>query len=129
MVAPGFIDVHTHADDIADHPRAENFARMGVTSVVAGNCGSSALDVGAALTNIRQAGVAINFATLIGHNTVRQAVMGTANVTPRSAELARMKSLVWRGMADGAVGFSTASSTCPARMPTALRSGAGPHRR
>ena len=39
MVAPGFIDVHTHADDIADTPRADNFVRMGVTSVVAGNCG------------------------------------------------------------------------------------------
>ena len=49
VVAPGFIDVHTHADDLADHPRAENFVRMGVTSIVAGNCGSSALDVGEAL--------------------------------------------------------------------------------
>ena len=35
-VAPGFIDVHTHADDLADHPRAENFVRMGVTTIVAG---------------------------------------------------------------------------------------------
>ncbi len=39
LVSPGFIDVHTHADDLADHPRAENFVRMGVTSIVAGNCG------------------------------------------------------------------------------------------
>ena len=54
VVAPGFIDVHTHADDIAEHPRAENFVRMGVTSIVAGNCGGSALDVGEALTTIRQ---------------------------------------------------------------------------
>ena len=53
IVAPGFIDVHTHADDIAEHPRAENFVRMGVTTIVAGNCGGSALDVGEALTNIR----------------------------------------------------------------------------
>ena len=59
------------------HPRAENFVRMGVTSIVAGNCGSSALDVGEALTTIRQTGVSVNFATLIGHNTVRRAVMGT----------------------------------------------------
>src|SRR5262245_55882858 len=72
VVAPGFIDVHTHADDLADMPRAENFARMGVTSIVAGNCGSSALDVAEALANIKQAGVSINFATLIGHNTVRR---------------------------------------------------------
>src|SRR6476619_5252252 len=71
MVVPGFIDVHTHADDIADTPRAENFVRMGVTSVVAGNCGGSALDIGEALTKIRQGGIAVNYATLIGHNTVR----------------------------------------------------------
>src|SRR5271167_2168568 len=38
IVAPGFIDVHTHADDIPDMPRAENFARMGVTTIVVGNC-------------------------------------------------------------------------------------------
>ena len=49
IVAPGFIDVHTHADDLADSPRAENFVRMGVTTIVAGNCGRSALDVGEAL--------------------------------------------------------------------------------
>ena len=35
VVAPGFIDVHTHADDIAERPQAENFVRMGVTTVVA----------------------------------------------------------------------------------------------
>jgi N-acyl-D-amino-acid deacylase len=113
MVAPGFIDVHTHADDIADTPRAENFVRMGVTSVVAGNCGGSALDINEALTKIRRTGVAINYATLIGHNTVRRAVMGTANRDPTVAELAKMKSLVWRAMADGAVGFSTGLQYVP----------------
>lgn len=113
MVAPGFIDVHTHADDIGDTPRAENFVRMGVTSVVAGNCGGSALDIGEALTKIRQAGIAINYATLIGHNTVRRAVMGTANRDPTISELTKMKSLVWRAMADGAVGFSTGLQYVP----------------
>jgi N-acyl-D-amino-acid deacylase len=112
-VAPGFIDVHTHADDIAGTPRAENFVRMGVTSIVAGNCGASVLDVGEALTNIRRSGVSINFATLIGHNTVRRAVMGTANRNATIAELAKMKSLVWRAMADGAVGFSTGLQYVP----------------
>ena len=120
VVAPGFIDVHTHADSIADTPRAENFVRMGVTSIVAGNCGGSALDVGEALTAIRQAGISVNYATLVGHNTVRSAVMGSANRDPTIGELAKMKSLVWRAMADGAVGFSTGLQYVPgtyAKMP------------
>ena len=112
-VAPGFIDVHTHADDIAEHPRAENFVRMGVTTIVAGNCGGSALDIGETLTNVRQVGTSVNYATLIGHNTVRRAVMGTENRDATLAELARMKSLVWRAMADGAVGFSTGLQYVP----------------
>ncbi len=113
IVAPGFIDVHTHADDIADHPRAENFVRMGVTTIVAGNCGGSALDIGEALTRVRDIGASVNYATLIGHNTVRRAVMGTENREATLAELARMKSLVWRAMADGAVGFSTGLQYVP----------------
>jgi N-acyl-D-amino-acid deacylase len=113
IVAPGFIDVHTHADDIADTPMAENFVRMGVTTIVAGNCGGSALDVADALTAIRQAGVSVNYATLIGHNTVRRAAMGTANRDATVAEIAKMKSLVWRAMADGAVGFSTGLQYVP----------------
>src|SRR4051794_27756919 len=43
VVAPGFIDVHTHAEDIEDQPLAENFLRMGVTTLILGNCGASTL--------------------------------------------------------------------------------------
>src|SRR5712672_2915470 len=39
VVGPGFIDVHTHADEVAEIPLAENFVRMGVTTLVVGNCG------------------------------------------------------------------------------------------
>jgi len=120
VVAPGFIDVHTHADDITEQPRAENFVRMGVTSIVAGNCGSSALDIAESLNQVRQVGVSVNFATLIGHNTVRREAMGTENRLPRIPELSKMKSLVWRAMTDGAVGFSTGLQYVPgtyARMP------------
>jgi N-acyl-D-amino-acid deacylase len=120
VVAPGFIDVHTHADDAVEHPEAENFVRMGVTTIVAGNCGSSALNVGEALEKVRQTGLAVNFATLIGHNTVRSEVMGSADRRPTLPELAKMKSLVWQAMTDGAVGFSTGLQYVPgiyARTP------------
>jgi N-acyl-D-amino-acid deacylase len=113
VVAPGFIDVHTHADDLADHPLAENYISMGVTTVVAGNCGGSALDIGEALLRVRRTGTAPNFATLIGHNTVRRAVMGTERRQASPDELAKMKSLVWKGMADGALGISTGLEYVP----------------
>jgi N-acyl-D-amino-acid deacylase len=113
IVAPGFIDVHTHADDLADHPAASNFVHMGVTTVVAGNCGSSAPDVAEALARIRDAAPAVNYATLIGHNTIRRMVMGTVDRLPSPGEMARMKSYVWKAMADGAVGFSTGLQYVP----------------
>ncbi|HEX9366310.1 MAG TPA: D-aminoacylase [Vicinamibacterales bacterium] len=113
VVSPGFIDVHTHADALVERPAAANFARMGVTTIVAGNCGGSALDIGAALAALRESPAAVNYATLIGHNTVRSAVMGSENRAPRMAEMTRMKALVWKGMADGAVGFSTGLQYVP----------------
>ena len=113
VVAPGFIDVHTHADNIAEHPLAENFAQMGVTTIVAGNCGSSALDISDAFDRIRATRISINYATLVGHNTIRESVMGTTNRLPRMDELHRMKSLVFKAMVDGAVGFSTGLQYIP----------------
>ena len=113
IVAPGFIDVHTHADEIAEHPLAEHFARMGVTTVIAGNCGGSAEDVAKAFRAIEQARPSINYATLYGHNTVRQRVMGSERRAPTAAELTRMESLVQQAMKDGAVGFSTGLQYVP----------------
>ncbi|HUF48229.1 MAG TPA: D-aminoacylase [Vicinamibacterales bacterium] len=113
VVAPGFIDVHTHADDIEDKPLASNFVRMGVTTIVAGNCGTSALPVGDALERIRVAGVAVNVATLVGHNTVRATVMGRERRDPTLTEMRRMRELVFRAMAEGALGFSTGLQYVP----------------
>ncbi len=113
VVSPGFIDVHTHADNLAGSPLAPNFVRMGVTTIVAGNCGSSALDVREALDRIAVAGPTVNFATLIGHNTVRSAVMGSSEREPTADELERMKASIAKAMADGAVGFSTGLQYVP----------------
>ena len=113
IVSPGFVDVDTHADDIADHPFAEHFLQMGVTTIVAGNCGSSALNISDAFDRIRAVGISVNYATLIGHNTVRDAVMGSSNRLPSMDDLHKMKSLVFRAIIDGAVGFSTGLPYAP----------------
>src|SRR6059036_3348671 len=93
IVAPGFIDVHTHADEIAEMPRAENFVRMGVTTVVVGNCGGSTLKVAKLFEGVERTNVAVNVATLVGHNDVRRKAMGGSFDRPPTAEeLAQMKS-------------------------------------
>ncbi len=107
IVAPGFIDVHTHTEDIYEYPAAENFVRMGVTSLVTGNCGGSELDIGAFLDKIKTTPLAVNIASLIGHNTVRSKVIGLDDRAPTAEEQMRMNEYVEKAMRDGAVGFST----------------------
>lgn len=107
IVAPGFIDVHAHTEDIYSNPKAENFIRMGVTSLVTGNCGGSDLDIAAFLGKAKTTPLAVNIASLIGHNTVRSKVVGLDNRAPTPEEQARMDQYVEQAMKDGAVGFST----------------------
>jgi N-acyl-D-amino-acid deacylase len=109
IVAPGFIDVHTHlGGSIERVPDAENLIMMGVTTVVTGNCGSSVLNLADWFETIRKNGIGVNIASLVGHNTVRRAAMGgDFNRTPSTEEMRRMRELVERAMADGAVGFSS----------------------
>ena len=115
IVAPGFIDVHTHIEgNILDLPAAENFLRMGVTSVVTGNCGGSALPLGEWFTRLEQKGVSINVAALVGHNTVRRAGMnGDFDRPPTAEELQKMREFVDQAMRDGAVGLSTGLEYIP----------------
>ena len=108
VVAPGFIDVHTHAEDLTELPFAENFIRMGVTTIVTGNCGSSAIDVAGFFRRLEATRVSVNVATLVGHNSIRSSAMnGSHDRLPTEAEMARMEALVEQGMKDGALGLST----------------------
>ncbi len=115
IVAPGFIDVHTHIEGgITRLPTAENFLQMGVTSVVTGNCGSSELPLGNWFQNLEKTGVSLNIASLVGHNTIRHAGMkGDFDRPPTAEELQRMRDLTAQAMRDGAVGFSTGLEYVP----------------
>jgi N-acyl-D-amino-acid deacylase len=107
IVAPGFIDVHAHTEDVFEHPNAENFIRMGVTTLITGNCGGSHTDVGQFLGQIKEKPLAINISTLIGHNSVRSRIMGLDNRAPTAEEQLKMNELVEKAMREGAVGLST----------------------
>lgn len=107
IVAPGFIDVHVHTEDVFNHPAAENFIRMGVTTLVTGNCGSSTTEVADFLARYKEKPLAVNVATLIAHGSVRGKVMGLDNRAPTPEEQLKMNALVEQGMKDGAVGLST----------------------
>ena len=108
IVSPGFIDVHTHIEgnDISV-PNSPNFIMDGVTSVVTGNCGGSNVDISTYFRKIDSVKNSMNIATLIGHNSVRRAVMGDVQRDPSPSEQKQMEDLVEQAMREGAVGIST----------------------
>jgi N-acyl-D-amino-acid deacylase len=108
IVAPGFIDVHAHIEGgESTTPTADNFIYDGVTSVVTGNCGGSNVDIAKYFLRLDSLKTSINVATLIGHNTVRRAVMGDLQRDPTAEEQERMQQLIEKAMQEGAVGMST----------------------
>ncbi len=133
IVSPGFIDIHSHSDfqAIVDF-RCESKVRQGVTTEVVGNCGYSLAPlIGSVLEESRRThleiyGVeagwqsveeylqvlesskpSINYATLVGHGTIRKSVMGYERRKPTEEELSKMKQLLDRSMRQGAFGMST----------------------
>jgi N-acyl-D-amino-acid deacylase len=107
IVAPGFIDLHAHLDPLPTLPGAESAVRQGVTTALGGPDGSSPLPLAPYMAARDSQKIGINVAYLVGHNTVRQRVMGMARRDPTPRELDDMKALVARAMADGAFGMST----------------------
>ena len=108
VVSPGFIDVHTHIEDLEKKdPEANNFLFDGVTTVITGNCGTSHTDIKKYFDYLDGLKLSINVGTLVGHNDVRKAVMGTARRNPTEEEMQKMETLVEKAMQDGAVGLST----------------------
>ena len=138
-VAPGFIDIHSHADlSLLVNPLAESRVRQGVTLEIAGQDGSSVgpwgdaafestrdryrraygveidfRDVGGFLDRIDQERPAVSVATMVGHGTIRARVVGGADRPPSPAELAKMRALVREALSQGAVGLSVGLEYTP----------------
>jgi N-acyl-D-amino-acid deacylase len=111
IVAPGFIDLHSHSDSGIVQPKTRqnaNFLMQGCTTVVTGNCGSGPVDVAAYFQKIDEDGAGTNILHLLPHGSLRNSVMkGDANRPPSPDELAKMKELANKAMRDGACGMAT----------------------
>ncbi len=112
IVAPGFIDPHTHvggnlASDDARKRLVPAFLMQGVTTAFIGNDGGGAIDVAKVLGSAKTKPVGINYATYTGFGTIRETVIGAANRAPTADELTRMERLVDAAMCQGALGLST----------------------
>ena len=107
IIAPGFIDLHAHLEPLLTLPAAESHVRQGVTLALGGPDGSSPLPLAPYMDSAAAAGLGMNVAYLVGHNSVRRAVMGTENRAPTPVELVQMRELIAAGMAQGAFGMST----------------------
>lgn len=112
-VTPGFIDVHTHLEPLSLMPDAESHIRQGITTALGGPDGSSPISIGNYLDTLQAMGIGLNVAYLIGHNSVRNHVMGLVDRTPNAAELDSMKMYIAAAMQDGAYGMSTGLKYLP----------------
>jgi len=113
-LTPGFIDIHSHSDgEILRCPTAESRILQGVTTDVGGNCGSSVAPsekypaMADYLAQVEQARPSINSATLVGHGTIRNAVMGYSRAEATAQEIEQMRKLTAQAMEEGAYGIST----------------------
>lgn len=130
VVSPGFIDAHSHSDfPFLINPKAESKIRMGVTTEVIGQCGTSAAPkapeqkdffgydlsalgmdfqtMGDYFELLEAKGLAVNTVALFGHGTIRTQVVGLEDRPATVEELQTMKELVAQAMQDGALGMST----------------------
>ena len=109
VLAPGFIDVHTHDDfALTKQPTMSFKTLQGVTTVVTGNCGTSAVPISDWMSKVESAEPAVNVVSLIGHGSIRERVIGrTENREATNAELKTMVDLVEEALDAGSAGIST----------------------
>ena len=108
-VAPGFIDTHTHAGGglaTSELSHARPLLAQGLTMILANPDGRSPLDLGAQREAFLRDGLGVNVGQMVGHGSLRQAVIGMENRLATDAELEEMKTLLRTGLSEGAWGFS-----------------------
>src|ERR1039458_10024542 len=121
VLAPGFIDVHTHVERNIPKSRpfrAPNFVRQGVTTLITGNCGTSSIDVGTLLNGLAKNGSQVNVATFVGHNSIREAVMGRSTAVASGEDISKMSAIVEKNMAAGSLGLSSGLAYSPGCFAT-----------
>ena len=110
IVAPGFIDVHTHTDGTIDQPGARpclNYLIQGCTTMITGNCGGGPVNVAKFLAGLETNSPGVNIMALVPHGSIRSKIMGGQRRAPTAEELERMKNVIGQAMRDGACGMST----------------------
>ena len=108
VIAPGFIDIHSHARrGIFEVPTADNYIKQGVTTAIEGPDGGSPVPLAPFLARLDSLKKTINIGSFIGQGSIREEVLGSVNRRATAAELTRMKTLVEQGMREGAFGLSS----------------------
>jgi N-acyl-D-amino-acid deacylase len=109
VLAPGFIDTHSHADSlIFEHPDALAVVSQGITTVIVGQDGDSRYPLADFVRQLEDIGTTVNIGTYIGHNTIREEVLGEDyRRVATSEELATMGEMLRQELASGAMGLST----------------------
>ena len=121
VVAPGFIDIHTHARRGIDQtPTAANYVRQGVTTVMEGPDGSSPVPLAPFLAHLETLKMSLDIGAFVGQGSVRNAVIGDVDRKATPDEIETMKGIVEQAMKDGAFGLSTGLFYVPGTFtPTA----------
>jgi len=104
-VAPGFINIHSHATPDA-LPTAENMLTQGVTTEIVNADGSGFADIAQQLADTARSGLAVNLGAYIGFNSIWSTVVGSADRRPTDADIAKMRAMIVDGLENGAWGVS-----------------------
>jgi N-acyl-D-aspartate/D-glutamate deacylase len=105
VVAPGFINLHSHATP-AGVRTAVNMLTQGVTTEIINADGAGSLNLTQQLTNFRAQGLAVNLGAYIGFNSVWASVVGQADRRPTADEIQKMRDLLTENLKQGAWGVS-----------------------